>query len=361
MRDIGVLWSVLTTSGKISNAGNYLICERGKNLLETYCGDEFNFVYIERTQPFNVNFDGLIILGGPVISRSLHNQSKNIIESIEGISVPIFCLGLGIAGKKINPDQDYFRDDESKSFWKGVYQSSKLFSVRDKISQDVLNKYGIKAELTGCPALFNLVESNNSEMDGMKIDRIAISIPHFTFGSTIRRNAIVLKPFLITLFFLYSLKKEFREKELGLVFQHGIDNPIIRFVQKYARWIGMKTYDYVGKSLDSPELAQYDAQIGTRLHSHINFLALNKPSFLFNVDLRTDAFLSTISTPSANYTFSGIKKLIKILSEDIRQENFNEFRHVRDEISKYFVVMKEFIRKIVIFYEEKDSKGQLGS
>jgi len=138
MIKIGVLWSVLTTSGKISNAGNYLICERGKKLLESFCDEDINFTYIERTKKFDENFDGLIILGGPLISRKLHHQSKMIIESIKDKNMPILCLGLGISGSKFTSEKKYFIDYESICFWKYVYEYSKLFSVSDKITKDVI-------------------------------------------------------------------------------------------------------------------------------------------------------------------------------------------------------------------------------
>ena len=247
MRKIGVLWSVLTTSGKKSNAGNYLICERGKKLLETYCEDVFKYNYIERTKPFNACYDGLIILGGPLISRKLHHQSKMIIESIKDKNTPIFCLGIGISGSKFDTEKEYFIDDESIHFWKYVYQSSKLFSVRDKITKDVLENYGIKTELTGCPALFNLKHLNENSVHKKKesIKKIAVSIPQFTISTSIRRSLSIIRPFFITIYFLYALKKEFREKELGVVFQHGIDNLFTKLIQKYANWIGLKTYDYL--------------------------------------------------------------------------------------------------------------------
>ena len=349
---IGVLWSVLTTSGKKSNAGNYLICERGKKLLEKYCDKVFQFDYIERTKPFNASYDGLIILGGPIISRKIHHQSKIIIESIKDKKTPIFCLGIGISGSKFDTEKKYFIDDASIHFWKDVYQSSKLFSVRDKITQDVLQKYDINADLTGCPALFNLkhLDENSVDRNNKSVKKIAISIPQFRVSTSIKGNLSIIKPFFVTIYLLYALKKEFREKELGVVFQHGSDNLFIKLIQKYGNWIGLKTYDYLGKSLDSYELNQYDVQIGTRLHSHINYLSMNKPSFLFNINMRTEAFLETINTPSEKYTFTGVNNLIKKCSESISYNNFDEFNDVLKEISKYFRVMGEFINKIIVFY-----------
>jgi len=131
--------------GAISNAGDFLIYERGKKLLKSFFGDTIDFTYKLRSKPINGNFDGLIILGGPLISRKIHPQVKNIIEYIKDKEIPCTCIGLGISGEKFDSNKDYFLDYESICFWKYVYETSKLFSVRDKITQDVLKKYSIRS------------------------------------------------------------------------------------------------------------------------------------------------------------------------------------------------------------------------
>ena len=352
-KKIGVLWSVLTTTGKISNAGNYLICERGKELLETLLEEDFKFNYIERTKHFADEYDGYIILGGPIISRRIHHQSRIIEESILDKKKTIICLGLGISGTKIYDETKYFLDDDSIRFWKYVYGTSELFSVRDITTRKILNRYGINAVLTGCPALHNIRAHNTTDnsLEGKK-SKILISIPHFLLNFSLKGNLSRIKSFVLTLYFLYRMKKKLGNFEIGLVYQHGCDTVLMKIIDYFAKKNGMSSHYYVGKSLDSPELAQYDIHIGTRLHSHINFLTQEKPSYLLNVDLRTDSFLKTIRTPHQDFTFSGTRKLVNLLCDNLSQNNFSEFNAVSDEILKLCVVMKDFIQKIPMAFHD---------
>jgi len=360
-KKIGVLWSVLTTTGKVSNAGNYLICERGKELLEIFFEEDFKFDYLERTKHFVDEYDGYIILGGPVISRRIHHQSKIIEESILDKKKPVICLGLGISGTIISDENKYFLDDDSIRFWKYVYDTSELFSVRDTLTRKILNQHEINAVLTGCPALFNLRAHNiiKKKLEGKK-SKILISIPHFLFNVSLRGNLSRIKPFVLTLYFLYQMNKKLGDHEIGLVYQHGCDTILMKIIDYYAKKNGIRPHYFLGKSLDSPELAQYDIQIGTRLHSHINFLTQKKPSYLLNVDMRTHSFLKTICTPHQDYTFSGTKEMVNLLSDNISRDDFAEFSAVSDEIQKLFGVMNEFIQKIPMAFQDKSKFGPNG-
>lgn len=344
--------------GAISNGGDFLIFERGKKLLEEFLNDNFELIYKKRNEQICGKYDGLIILGGPLITRKIHKQSKNIYKYIKEIKkdIPIFCIGLGISGKRVDSYKNYFLDEESINFWKYVYKSSKTFSVRDKITQSVLEEYNIKTTLTGCPALFNLniLKEGKKETieNNKKITKIAITIPNISLPPIFSS----LSSFLLTLYFIILMRKEFNEKDLGLFFQHHINSFSMKIIQKLASAFGIKTYDISGKSLEfTPELDKYDVHIGTRLHSHIYFLSSGKPSFLLNVDNRTEAFLKTIKTPNQRYTFFGIKHLINLLKERIDKQNFNEFNNIPNEIDSYYKIMRTFLNKIKLYYrgEEK--------
>ena len=71
--------------------------------------------------------------------------------------------------------------------------------------------------------------------------------------------------------------------------------------------------------------------------------------------MRTEAFLKTIETPSEAYTLIGIKNLVNTLKEKIAKNNFNEFNNVPDKIREFYIVMKNFLNKIVLFYKEYDN------
>ncbi|HEY0196745.1 MAG TPA: hypothetical protein VGC02_04135, partial [Methanobacterium sp.] len=62
--------------GAILNSGDFLIFNRGKKLLKEYLDPEYDLIDIKRWKSFDEELDALIILGGPLISRRLHPQSK---------------------------------------------------------------------------------------------------------------------------------------------------------------------------------------------------------------------------------------------------------------------------------------------
>jgi hypothetical protein len=340
---IGVLHGAIEPPN--SNSNDSLIFERGKKLLEHFFNSEiYNFNYIVRNKPFKGDFDGLIILGGPLISRTIYEQSKNIIEYIKDKNITIVCLGLGLSGENFKSAKSYFLDIESILFWKYVYGTSKLFSVRDELTYEVLKQYGIDAEVTACPALFDR-DGKEQTPTTEEVNKILVSIPDLTVKSLSH-----MKLFYLTLYYLWYLKRKLPDKRFGVTFVHGYSLPQ-RVIKKFAAMLGIKTHDTSKKSLDAfPELYDYDVQIGTRLHSTIFFLSINKPSFLFNVDMRTEGFLKTIDVPSDKYTISGIKNLVNMLADRIAENDFEYFNNVFNDITSLYSTMKNFLRKTYLFY-----------
>ncbi len=336
---------VCVLHGGIRNAGDFLILESGKKLLEEFLGEYFEFFYEPRFKRIKKNnFDGIIILGGPLINRTLYQQARNVVEFIKDKDVPVFCLGLGISGKKFTTYETYFQDEDSIIFWKNVYKSSYLFSVRDIKTYKVLKSYGIDAELTGCPAL--AIDRSQKTTPSKHINKILVSIPNL--------RIFMIKDFLLTFYLLYSLKRKFDKKEIGVVFQHGFSTFLLHVIRYICILFGMEAYDLSHKSIDAFEkLSIYDLHVGTRLHLHIYFLTLKKPSILLSVDMRTRAFLDTINTPNDDFAYSGIKKMLNFLKENER--NILEyFIEVTEKIKQYRDKTEKFLNEIKLFYKNEN-------
>lgn len=324
------------------NAGDFLIFKSGKKLLEQFLGEDFEFFYVPRFKKINENnFDGIIILGGPIVNKELHPHARHIMKFIENKDVPIFCLGLGISGKKFGSYENYFKDMRSINFWQRVYESSKLFSVRDVETYKVLKNYKINAELTGCPAL--AVDRSQKTLTPKDINKILISIPNL--------RLFMIKDFLLTFYLLRNLRKKFNEKEIGIVFQHGYSTFPLYMIKCMATLFGVKVYDTSHKSMEEvKELSSYNVHLGTRLHLHIYFLTMKKPSILLSVDMRTRAFLNTIDTINDNFSFSGVRKMANFLKKN--EENiFDYFSEAFKKIEQFNSVMKNFLNKIKLFYQ----------
>lgn len=331
--------------GAMKNSGDFLIYRSGKVLLETYLED-FDFCYLPRYKKIiDKNFDGIIILGGPIITRTLHPHSKNIKEFLDNKNLPVFCLGVGISGKKFPTYNSFFINSASIEFWRDIYKTSKLFSVRDIETYRVLKNYGIDVELTGCPALCIY---RKSKTQNRHINKILISVPNIRFFS--------IKDFLLTIYLLAIIRKKLNNKKLGIVFQHGSRTFPLYLIRQIARLMNIKVYDTAGKSIDEiDEIKDYDLHLGTRLHLHIYFLSMEKPTILLNVDMRTNAFLKTIPTISRKFSFSGVRDVVNFIKKN-EKNMIIHFGKAFEKIDELRKIMEKFLNKIKYFYyNEKDS------
>ncbi len=338
--------------GAINNAGDFLIKNRGFDLISNFLDQDIEFIPVERWKSIEKECDALIILGGPLIRSTLHPHAENIYEYINKNEVPVICIGLGLGGNDLNEYDNFFKDEKSVFFWKKVYESSRLFSVRDKNTQLVLKEYGIDAYLTGCPAFFDLetikkknLHENKKEDTKNYINKIIVTIPN--------GNLKDLLNFFRTLYFISYLRLKTRvegsNKNITLVFQHKISSVANKTCAMYAQALGFKVLDASGKGLDENEtIREGNLHIGTRLHSNIYFLSTDKPSYLLSVDNRTKGFLSTITTPSEKFTIKGIKKLVDLYFEESKNTEVFDKRifKISNQISSYYTVMVDFMYKV---------------
>jgi polysaccharide pyruvyl transferase WcaK-like protein len=348
-KKIGVL------HGAIKNSGDYLIYNRGMKIINEFLGElEVEFVPIERWKPFDGKYDFLILLGGPIISSTLHIQAKNIKNYLKTNNVPVICIGIGMNGKNTQEFEKFSLDEQSSTFWKMIYDSSKLFSVRDKETQLMLKQYDIDATLTGCPAFFDLdyIQKNTTENEvdsnnkiKCSINRIALTIPNLSIKTP--------KYFINSLFFVYYLYFKLKINNLNtnniIIFQHPITSIPTKIFARLSSLCGLHVLDASYKGLDEIELIQNsDLHIGTRLHANIYFISTGKPSYLFNVDKRTKGFLSTIAVPSNDFTIDGIRKLVNRCMRDIKNPAYleKETSKTKSDILKYYISMRMFLQEV---------------
>lgn len=350
---------IYVAHGAISNSGDYLIFNRGWDLLEKFIGaEDIELVPIKRWEPITGHCDALIILGGPIISRKMHTQSTNIKKYLEKNEVPVICLGVGISGEDYSAKEPYFFDQESVDFWTAIYNSSQLFSVRDVYTFQVLRDYNIPAVLTGCPALYDLdfisAEGGSKDLFSEDNHNLTITLPNINLSSapsTIR-----------ALFFLYYLKTKFANngsvRHIRVVFQHGFHSFGSGTVARTARLLGFETIDGSGRGINNiAEINDSDIHIGTRLHMNIFFLSRSKLSYLLNVDNRTDAFLKTISTSSENFTIGGIKRLVDESYDDLKNGRLQpKIASVWTQIMKLYPEMRDYLMRVRQFVNPEESR-----
>ncbi len=167
-------------------------------------------------EPFSEELDALVILGGPIISRGLHKQSKNIKDHLKRMSLG-GVWAAGVSGERYSVEEDYFTR-ESAEFWKGSTRAPTC-SVSGIKKHRILSHYGIDAEFTGCPALYDLDMIKNRRLtreyvptmeyvpDETPLNRkVAVTIPHIRLEKNPIYILIGIRNFIYTLLFIRQLK-----------------------------------------------------------------------------------------------------------------------------------------------------------
>lgn len=357
VKTIGVL------HGAILNGGDFLICKRGTQLLNKYLDSKFELVHMKRWESFEGNYDALIILGGPIIARGMFPQIDNIRGYLKNKEIPVIALGVGISGEDYVDFDDYFTD-ESLEFWQKVFDSSNLISVRDKQTYSLLNQLGIAARLTGCPALFDLDNIHKMDEISENVDlekkKISFTIPNLYLSKNFLTfdNIRKIHNFFLSLFFISYMRTCFKLKKIEadyfLILQHGF-NPLINLVHWYCKLWGIKTVDASNRSLDeTEEILSSDIHIGTRLHAHILFSSYRKPSYLFDVDYRTNGFLDTFNSDYyIKFSLQGIITLVNLASKELKDFERIKNRIMKSNrlISEYFNQMHSFLTDLEKFFQ----------
>lgn len=334
---------VFVAHGAILNSGDFYILEQSMKLLKDFLDDDFELIPVPRWEKIQGDCDFLIIAGGPIITRNLHNQAKNIRDYLEANPVPVACLGVGIGGKHLSGVEQFFKDQESIEFWSRIAESSGLFSVRDSVSHNVLKGYGIDTIITGCPGLYD-IETLKTEPRNR-----TLSLPTDVTATIPKHNVPLnlVKTFYF-LIFLKLLMKDIDEfNEVFVVFQHGYKQTFDHIAWLFCKTIGLRPIDASSKSISQiEEIKNSDLHVGTRLHMGIYFLSRNRKNYLLNVDARTDSFIKTVPTPNNQFNYSGIFSSLKTLKKHSQGADGIFFSNSIDNISEIFQVMQGFLESM---------------
>ena len=154
---------VVLTGGK-NNAGDFLIKERGKDILKKFRPDraivEYNaWEKFSSKELKEVNSSrALILLGGPALQFSMRPSIYPMVGALSKINTPIISMGIG--WKSLQGDWensvDYNLNSETVELLNKINNSGFLSSVRDYRTLNVLLNKGMKNfVMTGCPALYD--------------------------------------------------------------------------------------------------------------------------------------------------------------------------------------------------------------
>jgi len=331
------------------NAGDFLIFNRAKSLLEEHLDE--NFTVLKRWEKLDNRLDlvnsskGIIICGGPGYGRNFYRGIYPLTEPLEKLEVPVIPFGLGWGGKPTNMEEFQFTE-ESLNAIEHIHSKIDVSSVRDVLTQKLLARHNLNnVVLTGCPAWYSIPDIDKEFIPPREIKKIVITTP-----AQIEYTYQVLRVFRL-------VKRIFPKAEVLCSFHRGIKRDqytkrrysyTYKFIAAYAKSLGFNVHDVSYGTGGIEDYREYDLHVGYRVHSHIYFLSIRKPSFLLQEDGRGKGLSLTLNNELDVSAYE--PKVIKILKTNIKRSLENEFEDFFGYINfmreNYYKVMVPFIEKL---------------
>ena len=333
-------------TGAKKNIGDFLIADRSRRLIQSLSG-ETEFLEIDRWRPIDCYLDGIndrcravVICGGPAFGRNFYPDILPLIGDLQRIKVPIVPLGVGAEGMQPSEVENFQFTKESVRALHCIHDSCRVSGVRDEITKEILGKAGIKnVTVTGCPVMFDFDKAcNGTFVPPASITRIVITPP------ANRKN------YHKFLEMARSLRILFPDAEIIASFHRGIlpdphttvrSSVALLTLVAALRLRGIFSRD---TAYDLSKLDFYrecDLHVGYRVHAHVMFTSMNKPTFLIQEDTRGIGLSTTLGTDKMDmFANEKIEKIISTVSRESRSR-FSSFNGLNPTREKYLKEMKK--------------------
>jgi hypothetical protein len=193
---------------------------------------------------------------------------------------------------------------------------------------------------TGCPAWYDLPSVDRDFVPPRRIGRIVLTAPARVSNLL---NAARLVQFV---------RRRFPRAEGFLCFHRGIipdrnsrgrEAVVNLSLAAVGRAAGFKIVDAAYSTRALQLYSVCDLHIGYRVHAHIAFLSLRKPSVLIQEDGRGEGQSATLGTRDVPpYHAAQLSVLARILDEH-EQTNFEAFGAVTERMRRQFLIMSDFL------------------
>jgi hypothetical protein len=377
------------------NIGDFLILDKAKRLLERF-RPEHKLVTLKGWESLDDHIDeinassAMIFCGGPNINKTFYPEVYPLTKNVDDIKAPMYLLGGGWNEIPGTPYQKTSYTFTPKS--KQVLERCVTISCRDNQTADVLRKNGLKAMMTGCPVWYNLDHIDEKFRTPVDIKKVVFTAPPFdTMPRLYDEQCIEVINLLADSFSGAKIYCSFHRGLMADEFTASEEELRVGIVQDAATKRGMEIVD---ASYDVSKIDFYegcDLHIGYRLHGHIDFLSMRKPSILLNIDARGKGFGDTVGVPGvqawstgplaeATYTIGNwigkynllnkwtrivsarlylrwaqglwmsenpdaVKNLRKII-EDEKTNGFQSYIGLEETFLRHFEVMKDFLTRL---------------
>lgn len=283
---------IVLLSGAIKNAGDYLITERAKRILQ-YCYPQALINTIVRNYQLDDKLsmlneaDVIVIAGGPSYKKTLYPKDIPLVHDLNLVKSKIFIMGAGWYGGLTNDKEirDYEFTLSSKRLLKRITKDSVLLGCRDYYSVKVLYANGFcNCIMTGCPAWYDLDKLSKRLTLSKEINKIMISDPA-DVRSYGQQSIDIVR----------ALRNLYPRATIEYVFHRGIEEDDltnrktanhIKKITNVLNSMGIK-YHNIAYGFEGFHLYDdCDIHVGHRVHAHIYNLSQRNISILFEEDSR---------------------------------------------------------------------------
>lgn len=177
--------NICLLSGAIKNAGDYLITERAKQILE-YLLPNAAIRTVIRNYPLDNKLnllnssDVIVIAGGPSYQKALYPKNMPLVSDLNLIKSKMFIMGAGWYGSLTNDKEirNYKFDTSSNRLLAKITKDTGILGCRDYYSVKVLSVNGFQNSImTGCPAWYDLNKLSKRLSVNREVNKIMISDP----------------------------------------------------------------------------------------------------------------------------------------------------------------------------------------
>lgn len=339
---------LLLLHGAKKNVGDFLIFERAKALISRFLPQE---ELIERPRwesPTTLievvkQARAVVICGGPGWAQDFAVKTYPFLSHLERFATPVVPLGLGWSGRPAGHPEAFAFGAKSQAAFSEIHARRPVSSVRDAVTHSIVTRLGAPETLmTGCPVWYQLDHLERDFVAPAEIRRLVVTSPALPSNFPACGALLAL------------IAERFPRAERVIAFHRGLRGRLTSvremvLSQALAVRAASLGYDVVDVSGDTQRIAFYgacDLHVGYRVHAHICFLSLRRPSVLIEEDGRGTGQTATLGSVGIDARKRGSLEAVMAAIEAGLDNGFPECARAVATMRARFPVMRSFVESI---------------
>jgi hypothetical protein len=270
----------------LRNAGDALIFERGRRLIETFRPTE-DLAFAEGWHPLAEQLPAallraaraVIVVGGPGYGNGLAGRYPLGLDPERDPPLIFLALGSAIVPGTAAQLASFRFDAPSRSFLDAIAARSAYLGARDRLTAGILERNGFERVLmTGDPAWYDLEQLDAPQRRPSAIGRLAFTPPAnpVFFDQAIRVAR--------------ALAAAFPGASGSVVHHRGVQRPFVALATE----LGWEDVDITGSADGFAHFDSVDLHVGYRVHAHLYAISHGIPTYLVAEDSRGLGMLQTL-------------------------------------------------------------------